>query len=160
MRDIDGLDAGVYHFGPDTFRLTELRKGDYRGELARAAGRDELIAAAPVTIILSTVFWRSSWKYRTRGYRYCFWDNGTVAANLLATVAASGLPAHLYNAFLDRRVDQLLGNYGMAEEATCLISIGSSGSGGSGAPDPIPDDDWQVPPPIGGNVGNHRPRGD
>ena len=148
--DIDGLDAGVYHFGPDTFLLTELRQGDYRGELARAAGRDELIAAAPVTIILSTVFWRSSWKYRTRGYRYCFWDNGTVAANLLATVAASGLPAHLYNAFLDRRVDQLLGNYGMAEEATCLISIGSSGSGGSGAPDPIPDDDWQVPPPIGG----------
>ena len=81
--------------------------------------------SAPFTIVFSTVFWRSSWKYRTRGYRYCFWDNGTVAANLLAGAAASGLPARVVNAFVDEQVDELLGIDGVGEATTCLVSLGS-----------------------------------
>lgn len=137
--DIDGLDAGVYHFGPDTFQLTLLREGDFRSQLARAAGPDGAIATAPLTIVFSTVFWRSSWKYRTRGYRYCFWDNGTVAANLLAAAAGSGLPARVVNAFVDQWVDGLLGIDGTGEASTCLVAIGS-GTGetpGGGLPGPL-----------------------
>ena len=126
-RDLPGLAAGVYHFSPDTFSLTQLRQGDYRAELAAAAGADSSIAAAPLTIIFTTVFWRSSWKYRTRGYRYCFWDNGTVAANLLAATAAAGLPAQVVNAFLDQPVNELVGIDGVGEAATCLVPIGQVG---------------------------------
>ena len=127
--DIEGLDAGVYHFGPDTFLLTRLRGGDFRQELARAAGRDGSIASAPLTVVFSTVFWRSSWKYRTRGYRYCFWDNGTVASNLLAGAAGAGLPARVINAFVDRWVDDLIGIDGTGEASTCLVAIGGASVG-------------------------------
>ena len=127
-RDLEGLNAGVYHFGPDTFQLTELRRGDYRGRLAEAAGGDGRIAGAPLTVVFTTVFWRSSWKYRTRGYRYCFWDNGTVAANLLAASAAAGLPTRLYNAFADGEVDDLLGIDGQGEASTCLVAVGAQGA--------------------------------
>ncbi len=123
---LEGLVAGVYHFGPDTFSLTRLREGDYRSELARAAGGDARIAGAPLTVVFTTVFWRSSWKYRTRGYRYCFWDNGTVAANLLAAAAAAGLPARVVNAFVDSQVDRLLGIDDVGEASTCLIAIGDA----------------------------------
>ncbi len=142
-RDIEGLEAGVYHFGPDGFKLTELRRGDYRSNLARAAGEDDRIASAPVTIVFTTVFWRSSWKYRTRGYRYCFWDNGTVAANLLAGASAAGLPSRVTNAFVDQEVDKLLGIDGVGEATTCLVPIGT----GSAAPSAVPTSDL---PPVGG----------
>ena len=33
-QDLTDLKAGVYHFGPADFGLTQLRKGDYRSELA------------------------------------------------------------------------------------------------------------------------------
>lgn len=136
--DLEGLQAGVYHFGPDTFQLTELRRGDYRAWLAAAAGREPGIAEAPFTVVLTTVFWRSSWKYRTRGYRYCFWDNGTVAANLLGTASAAGQPTRLVNAFVDGQVDELLGIDGQGEASTCLIAVGEGtaphNSSESGAP--------------------------
>lgn len=132
-RDIDGLAAGVYHFGPDTFQLTELRKGDYRSFLAAAAGGEPEVEGAPFTVVFTTVFWRSSWKYRTRGYRYCFWDNGTVAANLLAAAAAADLPTRLVNAFADHHVDDLLGIDGAGEASTCLVAVGSPDSPASAA---------------------------
>lgn len=133
-RDLDGLDAGVYHFGPDTFQLTRLREGDFRGNLARAAGGDDRVASAPLTVVFTTVFWRSSWKYRTRGYRYCFWDNGTVAANLLSGAAAAGLPGRVVNAFVDREVDELLGIDGVGEAATCLLAVGAPSAEADASP--------------------------
>ena len=143
--DIAGLDAGVYHFAPDGFHLTELRQGDFRGELARAAGRESRIASAPLTIVFTTVFWRSSWKYRTRGYRYCFWDNGTVAANLLAGTSSSGLPAQVINAFVDSQVDALLGIDGVGEATTCLVPVGT------GPSDAVREAGALVLSPIGGS---------
>lgn len=123
-RDLPGLPAGIYHFSPADFALTQLRQGDQRADLANAAGRYSPITAAPVTLILTTVFWRSSWKYRARAYRYCLWDNGTVAANLLATATAASLPAQIVNACLDHQLHNLLDIDGVAEAATCLIPVG------------------------------------
>ena len=128
-RDIEGLEAGVYHFGPDTSLLTCLRRGDYRGALGEAAS-DASVAQAPLTVVFTTVFWRSSWKYRSRGYRYCFWDNGTVAANLLAGAASSGLGTRVVNAFVDGQVDDLLGVDGTGEASTCLVAVGDDANPG------------------------------
>ena len=36
-QDISGLKAGVYHFCPGDFTLTELRRGDYRAEFSRSS---------------------------------------------------------------------------------------------------------------------------
>ena len=127
---ITGLEDGIYHFSPDNFWLTRLQAGDYRRSLAEAAGNDETVAQAPVTIIFTSVFWRSSWKYRSRGYRYCFWDNGTVAGNLLAAATALELECQLLMGFVDERVDRLVGADGEQEASICLVPIG----GGSPAP--------------------------
>ena len=122
---LDGLDAGVYHFAPESFGLRKLRDGDYRQTLAGAAGGDDSVAGAPATIVFTTIFWRSSWKYRSRGYRYCHWDAGTVGANLLASAAASGLPGKVAAGFSDLDVDRLVGADGRNEASLCLVSIGA-----------------------------------
>jgi SagB-type dehydrogenase family enzyme len=121
--DLPGLAAGVYHFSPADFALRCLRQGDYRGALARAAG-DPTVAAAPGTLVFSAVFWRSAWKYRVRSYRYCFWDNGTIVANLLAAATAAGLPARVLMGFVDTQVNHLLGLDGRREASTCLTPLG------------------------------------
>ncbi len=122
--DLPGLEAGVYHFSPADFALRRLRSGDYRGVLAAATGGDLTVAQAPCTLVFTAIFWRSAWKYRLRSYRYCFWDNGMVVANLLATAAATGHPARVLLGFVDDQVNQLLGLDGHREASTCLVPCG------------------------------------
>ncbi len=125
--DIPGLEAGVYHFSPLDFSLSQLRKGDYRGELSSAAGASESVSTSPATLIFTAIFWRSAWKYRVRSYRYCFWDNGTVLANLLATASADGLPTQVVAGFVDERVNRLLGIHAEREASLCLVPVGEKG---------------------------------
>ena len=121
--DLPGLVAGVYHYAPADNALTQLRTGDFRGNLASASA-DESLASVPVTLVSTAIFWRSAWKYRTRGYRYCFWDNGTVLANVLATANSLGQPARVMAGFVDRDVDQVLGVDSEQEASTCLVPLG------------------------------------
>ena len=118
------LEAGVYHYAPDGGCLTLLRRGDFRGQLAEAAGAHEGVAAAPTTLVCSSVFWRSVWKYRTRGYRYCWWDNGTILSNLLAAANSLGQPAQVVAGFVDAEADALLGLDSEREATFCLVPLG------------------------------------
>ena len=131
--DLDGLDAGVYHYAPAANGLTRLRAGDFRGNLAAASGGHPGLADAPAAVVGSCVFWRSAWKYRERGYRYCFWDNGTILANLLAAANALGQPAQLAVGFVDAEIDALLGLDSDREASFCAISVGA----GSDAPSAV-----------------------
>ena len=124
--DIPGLKAGVYHFSPSVPALTQLREGDYRRELVEATAGDENIEAAPVTLALSAIFWRSAWKYRARGYRYCYWDAGTILANALAVAGGwAGLPISLVTGFEDQRVNRLIDVSPDREASLCLVPIGT-----------------------------------
>ena len=120
--ELPGLPAGVYHFAPARNALTRLRSGDYRPRLAAAGCA--AAAEALLSIVCSSVFWRSAWKYRARGYRYCWWDNGTILANLLAAANALGQPAQLSLGFADAEIDALLGLNSPGEAATCIVPIG------------------------------------
>ena len=120
--DLDGLRAGVYHFNPRDFTLARLRNGDLRRWLGAALGNH---AAYPATLVFTTVFWRSAWKYRERGYRYCYWDLGTVAANLLASGNAEGVPVALRCGFVDRLVGGFLGLDGLDEAPSMLALLGT-----------------------------------
>lgn len=122
--DIAGLKAGVYHFNPRDFALRQLRSGDFRPELAGATGDNQAIAAAPVILVLSAIFWRSAWKYQARCYRYCFWDSGTILANILAAAAAKRMPCSVELGFVDSKVNHLLGLDGEREASLGLVPLG------------------------------------
>ena len=123
---LDGLDAGVYHFNPGDFALRKLREGDFRRVLARASGEESSVISAPVTLVFSSISWRSTWKYRDRAYRYHFWDNGMIAANALAMAAAHELPARLVMGFVEADVNKLIGIDGEQELALSLLALGHS----------------------------------
>jgi SagB-type dehydrogenase family enzyme len=109
-----GLPAGVYHFEPAEFALRRLRDGDFRARLA-AAATEPAIARLPLCLVLTGIPWRTTWKYRERGYRHLFWDAGAIVANLLAVAAAAGWEARVLLGFVDQEVAGLLG-IGQPEE--------------------------------------------
>lgn len=123
-QEIPGLRAGVYHFCPADFALSELRAGDYRAELAAARGGNDNITSAPVTVVFTSIAWRNAWKYQTRSYRHWFWDAGVIAANLLATTASIALPTRLCLGFVNAEVDRLLYLDDRKEAAIALAAIG------------------------------------
>jgi len=131
--DIPGLDAGVYHFSPAGFSLVRLRQGDLRGNLAGALADSSPVDSAAASLILTVNFWRSAWKYRLRGYRYCYWDTGTILSNLLATASGQGLQAQAICGFLDGQVNDLLGLDSDKEAAVCVVPLGGP-TAGSEAP--------------------------
>jgi len=132
--DLDGLRAGVYHFNPGDFALRALREGDFRGVLARATGSESRVMSAPVTLIFTSISWRSTWKYRDRAYRYHFWDNGMIAANTLAMAAAHELPAEVVMGFGEADVNKLIGIDGQQELALSLLAIGHTDTTSADSP--------------------------
>ena len=123
--DLDGLAAGVYHFAPHDFSLRRLRAGDHRQVLIEASGGEAALAGAPLAIVCASTFWRNSWKYQSRAYRHCFWDTGTILANLLALTAAGRIPTRLVVGFADAPVNDLLGLDTAVEAAVCCVALGS-----------------------------------
>jgi SagB-type dehydrogenase family enzyme len=121
--DLPGLEAGVHHFEPLSWTLRRLRDGDLRGTLAEAVV-DEATAAAPLSVVLTGVPGRSTWKYRARGYRHVWWDAGAMVAHLLALADGLGEPARVLTGFLDRAVGALLGCDDELEHPLVVVPVG------------------------------------
>ena len=89
---------------------------------------------ARAVIALSAIYWRSEWKYRARAYRYCYWDAGTILANLLAAAAAEEISAEVITAFEDPALEALLGIDGEREGMIALIALGRSDEAAAPSP--------------------------
>ncbi len=133
-----GLEPGVYHFGPHDFALRRLREGDYRAKVVEACGYEPSVAAAPAVLVCTSTFWRNAWKYRARAYRHCFWDSGTILANLLAVASARQVAAKVVAGFADGAFSQLLGLDTEKEVPLAVVPLGS-GSDRCPPPPPAPD---------------------
>lgn len=131
--DLERLSAGVYHFDPRTLALDQLRAGDYRGVLAEATGHHQRVASAPVSIIVTSTWWRNAWKYRARSYRHAFWDSGTILANLLAVADSLSLPTEIITGFADDQVATLLGITPATEAPLEIVPVG----GDAPVPEPL-----------------------
>ena len=124
--NLPALAAGVYHYEPQEQRLSRLRDGDWRSVLAEAAD-DPDVRRAPATVVVTGILWRSAWKYRERAYRHLHWDGGMMVAHLLAAAHAADLPAAVLGAFIDERVDRLVGADGIHEATLALVRLGAPG---------------------------------
>jgi SagB-type dehydrogenase family enzyme len=125
--EIEGLERGLYHFLAGDLKLHGLRRGDWRPYLARHT-LSASIGNARAVLIMTSIFWRSTWKYRARAYRYCFWDTGTIVANLLAAANADRLETAVVTAFEDGPLEALLEVDGDREGIACMVALGRSRS--------------------------------
>ncbi|MBI5747250.1 MAG: SagB/ThcOx family dehydrogenase [Nitrospirae bacterium] len=123
INGIDGIADGLYHYTPCDSSIYLLRGGDFREIISEATGGDRAILSADLTIILSTIFWRSAWKYKERAYRYCLLDTGHLAGNILAAGSSFDMGPSVIESFVDSDINHLLGIDGEREAAQLIIAF-------------------------------------
>ena len=107
---IEGLDPGLYSFNPREFALTKLREGGATlSQIKR--GRPELgfLKNVPAALLVSTIYWRSAWKYRLRGFRIALQDAGHLVANLVAAANGLGIQTMARLKMNDNTMRELIG---------------------------------------------------
>jgi SagB-type dehydrogenase family enzyme len=121
-RGIKGIGDGLYHYAIHRHGLSPLRSGDFaeciRGLVFSSAGK-----LPTLTFIFTAIFFRSSWKYRDRAYRYHLLDTGHVIENLGLALKAMKLPYYLSYEFIDNGINNLIGLDDEKEACLALVSI-------------------------------------
>jgi SagB-type dehydrogenase family enzyme len=105
---IDGVAAGIYRYEPQANRLLKIADGDKRAELTAAAINQQSVAQAPLSIVITAVYERTTGYYGQRGVRYVDMEAGHTAQNVYLQAAALGLGTVVIGAFDDSRVTGLL----------------------------------------------------
>ncbi|MFC1570377.1 SagB/ThcOx family dehydrogenase, partial [Candidatus Omnitrophota bacterium] len=65
--NVEGLEAGLYHYDWKDNSITLVDKADLRSALASAAYGQKMIQAAPATIVITAVYERTTSRYGERG---------------------------------------------------------------------------------------------
>ncbi len=85
VRGVEGKEDGIYHYEVGSSSLTLLRSIDEEEGLEPYFGFKT--ARKGYLFLVSAIYYRSSWKYKNRAFRYCLLDAG----HLLGSIEASAL---------------------------------------------------------------------
>lgn len=122
--DVTGLAPGIYRYQSAGHALERVASGDRRQDLARAAWDQSFIAKAPVALVYTAVFARTTGKYGQRGReRYVCMDLGHSAENVYLQAEALGLGTCAVGAFNDEAVRAALG-IKAGEEPLYIMPVG------------------------------------
>lgn len=121
--NVQGLDAGIYHYQWENHSILVLRKGDIRDSLTKAALGQKMVSAAPVSLVFTAVYERSTRRYGQRGEdRYVPMDMGGAGQNVHLQAEALGLGTVIIGAFQDDAVKEVLGV--QDEEPLYIMPVG------------------------------------
>lgn len=119
--NVEGVKAGLYHYEIDSHSITLIKEGDIRTELSRASLNQSSVKNAPVVIVMSGIFERTTTRYGERGKRYVFMEVGHCGQNIHLQAEALGLGSVMIGAFEDDKVKNVLG---IKEDVFYLCPVG------------------------------------
>ena len=123
---VKGVEPGIYEYIWRKHALELVKLGDFRRSLAQAALQQMFIARAPLVIVITAEYHRTTAKYGQRGSeRYVPLDAGHASQSLHLQATALRLASATIGAFSDNAVKRLLDLEN--EEPLLIIPVGSSG---------------------------------
>ena len=125
VNNVQGLSQGIYHYAVRDHALELLRDGDFRSQITNAGLKQDMLGEANVTFVLSAIFDRTRHKYGERGFRYVYIEAGHISQNIYLQAVSLGLGSVSVGAFLDNKVNQLIGLDGHKESAIYLHAVGT-----------------------------------
>lgn len=123
---VEGLAAGLYHYGVADHTLAVLREEELRGAITRLGGTQGFLGEANLVLVFTAVWQRLRWKYQTRSYRYAMLEAGHLGQNAYLAGTSLGLGVCAVGAFRDDELNALLGVNGEEETAVYLLAVGAS----------------------------------
>lgn len=123
LKGIEGVPDGLYHYRVNEHALEQRGIGDFVKPLAQLADAPWAMEA-PILIILTSIFWRESWKYQNRAYRYCLHDLGHACGSILTSAQTLELPGTSLGHFPDIALAKVLDILETDERPLILIPLG------------------------------------
>ena len=138
---VSGLPPGLFHYNIHDFTLQQLRDEHESTRIAETLAIQES-ENSWISFILSGLFFRSSWKYRERAFRYVLLDTGHLVENLASTLAFAELPCSVRYDFVDERLCSLVGLDRIKEACFAVVDVHSGRTldgigGGASGPEPM-----------------------
>ncbi len=123
VRKVENLEPGIYHYLPQGHKLTRILEGDINKKLAEAGLNQSCIEKAPINLVITAFYSRTTAKYGERGIRYVHLEAGHAAQNVYLQVQSLGLGTVTIGAFYDDGVRGLL-NLSREETPLYIMPIG------------------------------------
>ncbi len=108
VRKADGVNPGVYRYLPESHKLIKVSDGNIGEQLAGAALNQMFINQAPVNLVFSAVFERTTGRYGQRGVRYVYMEAGHASQNVYLQVQSLKLATVVVGAFDEEEVKKIL----------------------------------------------------
>jgi SagB-type dehydrogenase family enzyme len=124
VREVDGLEQGIYHYEVEPHALALLRPGDPTQALLDVCCYQPQAAEAAVVVLIGSVLARTRRKYGERGYRYALLDAGHLAQNLYLAAVALELGAMTTGGFFDDAANELLRLDGVDDAVIYVAFVG------------------------------------
>ena len=125
VRDVTGLEAGIYLYRPLEHALVFLyTPDDYSDQFAKAVYRQLFVAKAPCSFIWTTIPWRMEWRYSEASVKVIALDAGHVCQNLYMAAQSTGLGVCGIAAYDQELMDALVQVAGTDEFVIYLASVG------------------------------------
>lgn len=104
-----GLSSGIYKYHSENHTLELISKGDVRKDLSKAATDQKFIEIAPISVLYTAIYKRTTQKYGNRGKeRYVCMDLGHSAQNVYLQAYALNLGTCAVGAFTDEMVSMVM----------------------------------------------------
>lgn len=114
---------GIFHYLSQKHALEEVRRGDFRKDLSRAALGQGFVREAPMVVVFTVVAKRTTRRYGSRGNMYIHMETGHAAENIHLQAVALGLASVPVGAFTDAEVEAVIGSPG-GQRAVYMIPVG------------------------------------
>jgi len=125
VRAVQGIAPGLYYYHPVKHCLIAVNlSSGIADAVYDACMRQEMVKTAAVTIILSAVAYRTSWRYGQRGYRYLYLDAGHVGQNIHLAAEAIGAGACMIGAYQDEAMNDCVDVDGADEFVIYIATVG------------------------------------
>lgn len=117
------LDDGIYHYHSLNHSITNIKQGNFKNTLLESTFNHDAVSKNNIFLILTAIFFRSSWRYQDRAYRRICLDTGHIIGNIDVASNYCGFKPYLIGGFIDEKINTLLDLNADEEQALTIISL-------------------------------------
>jgi SagB-type dehydrogenase family enzyme len=132
---VEGISPGLYHYAPHRHQLVRLPVAGLKSKAVRYCAGQKWFGNAAALFLMTAVFPRSMWKYRTpRAYRVVLTDAGHLCQVFCLLATWLGLAPFCTMALNDSLIEKDLKIDGVTESVLYVAGVGLPAEGNGTAP--------------------------